>query len=295
MTTRIDLSLIWYALAFLAGAVVGEVSSEWPLHRGRAQDTAQWIRRRQQAIPPTLKNLGSLFLRLTSLVWAVIAGVVLVALPTFYALFPPQPGTADPLRVVLFVAWACVACLVVYLTATRDRRLSEFIEAQDRATAGRLKEAQFVALEELLRSGTRGTPTDFRWRIFLYDGQQTLLPYFPESDLGVLKFRPGQGAVGDAFQAEKPRVYFDAAVSDATLGLTPEQQERFRDLNTVVAAPIKFQGKTFAVLSAIARPHNEYFLQPPGSDVLSKLVLAVEAVLIQMSPVRPVFSQRPRG
>jgi hypothetical protein len=78
-------------------------------------------------------------------------------------------------------------------------------------------------------------------------------------------------------------MYFDAAVSDATLGLTPEQQARFAGFLTVVAAPIKVQNKTIAVLSGIARPHNEYFRTDAGGAVLSQLVQTVEGVLVTMS------------
>jgi hypothetical protein len=213
-----------------------------------------------------------------------LAGVALAALPTYYALFPPAPGTADPLRVLLFALWLVVAGLAVYLTATREEHVREFIEAQAETFSNRIREAEFIVFEELLRSGTRGTPIDFRWRIFLYDERQRLLlPFFPDSALEVLRFKPGQGAVGQAFEAPTPRMYFDAAVSDATLGLTPEQQARFAGFLTVVAAPIKVQNKTIAVLSGIARPHNEYFRTDAGGAVLSQLVQTVEGVLVTMS------------
>ena len=146
--------------------------------------------------------------------------------------------------------------------------------------SGRLREAERIVFEESgkLRPGTRDTPADFFWRIFpVRRSPKLLLPFFPESDLQVLQFKPGQGAVGEAFNAGKPRGFFDNAVSDASLGLSPEQQARFADFHTVIAAPIKVRNKTIAVLSAIARPHNDYFQSDAGGAVLGQLVQTVEA------------------
>lgn len=271
------------AISFLLGVVIG---ATLPLTLGRGwhgHSVKQWIRARWSKAKPVVTSVGQLVSRLRSLVWAVLAGVALAALPTYYSLFPPQSGNADALRVFLFLLWLAVAGLAVYLTATREEHVRAFIEAQERVLSSRVRDAERIVLEELLRPGTRGTPDDFYWRIFLYDDRQDLLlPFFPESDLPVLRFKPGQGAVGEAFSAGKPRGFFDKAVSDASLGLTTEQQTRFADFQTVVAAPIKVQNKTIAVLSAIARPHDEYFQSDAGGAILGQLVQTVEGVLVTM-------------
>ena len=91
-------------------------------------------------------------------------------------------------------------------------------------------------------------------RLFLLDDDENVLvPVLRMGDLAPAaaeRFRPGCGATGTAF-ARGEYVYVDGpAVADATYGLTPEQQEHFRNLTAVAAIPVT--NAASAVLGVLA-------------------------------------------
>ena len=74
---------------------------------------------------------------------------------------------------------------------------------------------------------------------------------------------PGQGATGIAWSTNGFVRAVGHAVSDATYGLTEEQQERYRDLRVVVANPVQnARGRAIGVLVLSSREDDAYFEDP---------------------------------
>lgn len=111
------------------------------------------------------------------------------------------------------------------------------------------------ALSTLLQPTGEGELAQCKLRLYLFDEDAHLL--VPMSQAGgpdadpVEFFAPGCGATGTAF-VRGQRVFVDGpAVSDATHGLTPEQQIRFRDLTAVASVPVlSAAGAVLGVLTA---------------------------------------------
>jgi hypothetical protein len=114
---------------------------------------------------------------------------------------------------------------------------------------------------------TPGPPLeDCTFQLFLYDADEdALFPLLDPGHDGPVPFAVGQGAVGRAWSEERYVVAEGIAVSDATFGLSPEQQERYRDLAVVTAVPVtNAAGRPLAVLSASSRNPRSKLTQTEG-------------------------------
>jgi hypothetical protein len=77
------------------------------------------------------------------------------------------------------------------------------------------------------------------FHLYLFDEQrELLLPAFEGRPSPGRGWKPGTGAVGDAWESGEYVLVRGPEVSDDTYGLTPSQQRRARDLAVVAAMPV---------------------------------------------------------
>src|SRR5207249_566876 len=113
----------------------------------------------------------------------------------------------------------------------------------------------------------RSTLTDCDWHLYLYDADaERLMPIFePENGEPSEGWEIGTGATGTAAERVEYVVVQGAETHDGTYGLTPAQQERYRDLEVVAAAPIQsWTGEMIGVLSASSSNPDSKLATPDG-------------------------------
>jgi transcriptional regulator with GAF, ATPase, and Fis domain len=183
-------------------------------------------------------------------------------------------------RTTLALTWVAIALVTVRASTRRDVT----VDLLKNETLARREQLRRLATSEILTAllqPARGTPNAYSWTVYIYDNDKNLLrPSFPTAaDDEIKTFAPGHGATGLAYQTRELIVVTDDAVSDATYGLSPKQQEHFAGNRTVVAAPIWFESDVLGVLTAISKVNDGYFSTGPGGAVIRQLADVVGVVL----------------
>jgi hypothetical protein len=208
---------------------------------------------------------------------ALGAGVALLAVPTFFTVFPTWTDWHPSVRIGIVVVWLLIAAAVVASEIVRGEAIAA-ITTERREIARNLRlVATREVLEALLRSSTRGIPDHYELTLYLYDEEKDkLLPYFPtidfrgEADPRV--FDPGKGATGTAWRDRGIVVVTGTEVSSDKYGLTDVQQEYFKDYQSVASAVVWEEAATpIGVVSALGTADDGYFSGPPGRDSRSPL------------------------
>jgi hypothetical protein len=122
-------------------------------------------------------------------------------------------------------------------------------------------------------------------QLYLYDEEwDLLLPILTPGHRGPSPgFAPGQGATGMAWDTGEYVVAEGRAVADDTFHLSPEQQERYRDLAVVAAMPVtNAAGRVIAVLSAASRDPKSGLLTDAGFEGHVFLAGAVARILVDL-------------
>jgi hypothetical protein len=125
-------------------------------------------------------------------------------------------------------------------------------------------------------------PAHYEWRIFIYDRDRDLLvaSYAPKGAASSTEWKVGQGAVGAAYETNEYVLVRGAAVSDATWSLTPGQQERYKRLQLVGAAPIRDEwGDCIGVLSAASENDDGQLATPDGQARHIELAVVIGRVI----------------
>ncbi len=136
------------------------------------------------------------------------------------------------------------------------------------------------ALADLLRPRD-GPLAGCTLRLYLYDADTDSLDpvQLPGEDTVADSWPVGRGAVGTAYARGEYVLVEGPATSDATYGLTPEQQARYRDLQAVAAMPVtNAANDVIAVLSVASSAADHRISTPEGFDeqlLLSELVARV--------------------
>lgn len=218
---------------------------------------------------------------------AVSAGVVLLAIPTVFAVFPEAAVNRTVWwRALIVAGWAGIAVFVVLGGVRRDLDSDWFLGAHRRRRQRANETAAADILSEYLRGGTHGTPVGYSWTVYLNDPESGyLVSVFPngEGPASIRSFRPGRGATGLAFEAEGLIVVTGNAVSDDRHGLTSQQQDFFRPYQAVAAIPIRGEDdRPIGCLSAISRVNDRYFEEPAGAATLRELAQVVSVLMTRV-------------
>jgi hypothetical protein len=141
-------------------------------------------------------------------------------------------------------------------------------------------------VEHLLDKRWPGMPKDYH--LTVYDGDRDMLsPAYPAAARGlpIAEFTPGNGATGTAWDQGDLIVVQGEAVSDATYGLTHEQQRYFRRCQVVAAVPVSLDGEPIGVLTAISKKDHGFLNDPAGRQRFRLLSYAVGIVIEGSSSV----------
>lgn len=223
---------------------------------------------------------------------AVLGGITLLLVPTLFALFPGW-GTDWTLlpKLIVLTAWLFAAFFGVLSSVRQGEQLSGLAERQrERELHGRS-----VALKKLIRAAllpeVTGLPAEYKVQVFLPNAERTklLVAYDPEhvgpEEGWQVAQDPPQGVTGTAWKINAYVFAPGKQVSDATYGLTPEQQERYRSLTAVAATPIQnARGKTIGVLTlftASENPHidDDFVIRHIGAaEIVARVLIDVGGV-----------------
>jgi hypothetical protein len=205
-----------------------------------------------------------------------------VAVPTIYALFAPELED-DPVwaRMLVLGAWFLIAFTAVWLATRReaeqDQQLDQLTRDREEEQQERLWRAFDGAFEALL-SSPRGVPESYEFTLYTSPDGTNLVPIWPDNPqtAAVKTFASGDGATGEAWEREETILVDEDAVSDATHGLRPDQQQFFKDYRAVVAEPVRDRdGLLTAVLTAISKPNDRFFEASAGKERLRDLAAVV--------------------
>ena len=120
--------------------------------------------------------------------------------------------------------------------------------------------------------------------LYLFDEQRNLLlPAFEGRPSPSQGWRPGAGAVGEAWATGEFVLVEGEEVSDGTYGLTPAQQHRARNLALVAAMPVtNAGGEVLAVLSGSSDDPDGPLGTTEGFDALLLVAQEVARVLVDL-------------
>jgi GAF domain-containing protein len=217
------------------------------------------------------------------------AALVLVAVPTVFTVLAFELADWSwPPRLAVLLLWLVAAVVVTVTTATRERHadaiLDTLAEAQATEDRERLERAVEWLLEEWLQRAPIGVPQGYEFTVYLHDSKRDVLaPWWPNDDAKVRElksFRPGCGATGEAWKRGQTILVTDDAVSNAEYGLTPEQQEFFKDARAVVATPVSWNGRPVGVLTALSDVNDGYFEDEGAQERLRDIAALVGAAAV---------------
>lgn len=174
------------------------------------------------------------------------------------------------------------------------------VEGQGALDEGDLEETTSYALADFairtLLNGEEGTLAGCDFHLYTYDRfSRRLLPVFETED----SVEPSEGwptdrgVVGRVYTEQTTVIARGAECSDGTFGLSEEQQERYADLEQVVATPV-FDGqrRVIAVLAGSTARPDAALATDDGATELEGLAAFVARVLVD---VLKWFSDLPAG
>ncbi|HSH59105.1 MAG TPA: GAF domain-containing protein [Acidimicrobiales bacterium] len=216
--------------------------------------------------------------------WAIVAAIVLVAIPSLFGFFPEMGTWSLEVRSLIAASWIGTVVASVIIGAKRDVRLAQVVETVARQRDQLRLRATEDILSALLRPGTKDIPANYGFTVYLLDPERDeLRAAFPSpgpDSVDLLTFRPGAGATGLAFQKRQLILVTGDAVSDATHGLTPGQREHFASYRVVVATPIWREGlRPIGVLTAISEENDGHFDKDSSVAALRELADVIGVVL----------------
>lgn len=219
--------------------------------------------------------------------WFVLmSGLVAVAVPTIYTVFPELSDTAGVLpRAVAVSIWVLSVAFVVVAAY----RQSSLVTSLLRDPLDRIEQAREVAglrLLSALLDHDSGPLQPVQFRIFAYDADEGRLmtSWLPR---GVTAngpgFAPGEGVVGVAYESESYQHAFGEDCRNDSFNLPPEQQERYADLNMVAAMPMfNARKRLIAVLSASSRDETRHLTHGAGRQDFLELAMVASRVWIDV-------------
>lgn len=212
-------------------------------------------------------------------------GLFLVFVPTAFGVFVEWTEWWWLWRGAVLVAWGLAAVFVVRSSVVQGEQVEDLLGTTRKRRDDSRDLAAKRLLGALLRWGT-GLPDHYLFRVFVYDEDtdRLVISYEPEGRAASsTTWEPGQGATGAAWQR---RLYVRAegeSVADATFGLTPEQQERYRHLKVIAAMPVLDErGNVIAILTGSSDVDGSDLASPDGEKKHEELAIIVGRVLIDL-------------
>lgn len=216
---------------------------------------------------------------------AVVAGIGLVLVPTLFTVFPAWATWPILAKLVLIAAWLIAAVVVVHAGAIQGEQVEELVgRVRARRDKGRVAAGRFI-LREILRPEAAGFPAHYEFRLFLPDASgQRLVPEYESAGQAPSEgWNIGQGATGQAWASQAYVRVHGPEVADGTYGLTVEQQQRYRDLQVVAAAPVlNARIEPIAVLSVSSKSDDGFLFGGDGPQRHAELAEVVARVLIDI-------------
>lgn len=217
---------------------------------------------------------------------AVLSGVALVAVPTFFTVVPGWAKWHGGARAVVLVIWVGIAAAVVRAATARDERL-EAVTADRHVQRVRVRKLTLEkTLESLLRPGTHSIPRSFAFTVYVFDEDKELLkPVWPPRDrpagtIDPREFAPGKGCTGMAWSEQRLFRVRGADVTNNSYGLTEAQRSFYAGSKAVASTVIPNDvGDRLGVLTAISSDDDGHFHSSPGADALRTLAEVVGVVL----------------
>jgi hypothetical protein len=231
----------------------------------------------------------------------VCLGVILLAASL------AQSGSNGAYAVALLIFGSSLIVLGVVLPRLRNAEVGPAIGfkltlAEDRDVSTSLAEREQVATVEVdeVVSATRlllasetltrlltpdcGPLAGALFHLYLFDEQrELLLPAFEGGPTASRGWKPGTGAVGDAWESGEYVLVRGPEVSDDTYGLTPAQQRRARDLAVVAAMPVTNAGRdVIAVLAGSSVDPWSALATAEGFDAHLLVAQEVARVLVDL-------------
>lgn len=224
---------------------------------------------------------------------------MVVGVPTLFTVMAPEAARwSTGLRALVMVVWIPTVAVAAWFARKREERGDEVAELLWEASGDETMEdwshhwaeaEQLVGdalIEHLLDSHWPGVPKHYRLSVYIYDTERDILsPAYPARVRGlpIAEFEPGRGATGTAWEEGDLVVVQDEAVSDATFGLTADQQRHFRRYQIVAGAPVALDGVPVGVLTAISKRDDGFFNSPAGRQKFRQLSYALGIVVEGMA------------
>ena len=224
------------------------------------------------------------------LVWPVLAGLVLVAVPTVFGVYPAEAGAMwVGWRDAIGAIWLVVAALTVAGSARADERVAKLFRELNQRRHWQRARATEKVLSALLEPLATGIPDEYRLSAYLFDAEKgELLPWFPKvdaDDLEIQTFAPGIGATGEAWSQKQTILVTDNEVSSDRYRLSPAQQVAFMPYRAVVATPVRTTaGAEIGMLTAISTVNDHHFDDAQAVEAFEDLAEAVGAVIEVLAP-----------
>lgn len=212
-------------------------------------------------------------------------GVVLVAVPTVFTVFPQFADWASLWRWLIVGVWLVVAATIVRASVRQGSQMEKLVGR----TLERRQRQRFFAgsriLQALLWSSATGFPKHYEFRVFLFDESvgKLISSFHPEGvDVGD-GWEPGLGAVGAAWQSGEYVAVHGEACHDDTWGLTPEEQEQYASLAVVAAMPVRnARWELIAILAGSSERDDGQLTGPEGLEKHRLLAEVVARVLVDI-------------
>jgi hypothetical protein len=216
---------------------------------------------------------------------AVIAGLLLVLVPTLFSVFVEWTRWADGIRVAVVAGWLLAATLVVTATA----RQSEHVEELVGTPLARRKRDREVAARRLIRTllgpGATRFPDHYELRLFLPTGpEERLMPSYERGEIDESDgWASGQGATGLAWSRNAYIRVEGRRVTDKAFGLTGDQVARYGALKVVAAEPVRnSRGRPIGVLSVSSKTNDGFLMSHDGLVEHIELAEVLARVLIDV-------------
>lgn len=229
--------------------------------------------------------------RMTNRAMAVAAGVLLVLVPTLFSVFPEWTRWSVGVRVAVLAAWGAVAAVVVAAGAAQSERIDDLVGKPLR----RRERARRAAAQRLIHAllSPSALPVRGSYEFTLYrpspDGTK-LVPEHRSSGASGKEWEIREDAVhgvtGAAWTSRGYTAEKGGRVSDATYGLSPDEQARYAHLTGVAACPVpNARGEPVGVLTAATTEPDPPVHEKEFVEAMLGLSQVVSRILIDIARV----------